>query len=643
MPGSADPVADPTDSATHLVLGVMGHVDHGKTALVRALTGIETDRLPEERRRGISIALGFAHLDLPEAQVHLIDMPGHERFVRTLISGAAGVDAVLLVVAANEGIKPQTVEHLEIAALLGLAQVVIAVSKSDLVEPSQIAASADNAAALARGLGLRVAGPVPVSAVTGLGLDTLRSEIAALVPRITRRPDFMAPYLPIDRVFSVAGHGTVVTGTLRGGTLNVGQTLVVPPNGLAIQVRGLQVRGKPASTIAPGNRAAVNLRGADPASLRPGCVLSGPGLLRGAAWLSVALLAAPSAPDLASGMRLRLRLLVGTQETEARLRLLDRDMLRAGESGWAQLHCIEKVAVPVREHVILRQFSPAITVAGGRILDAGARRLRRHDVAALERLARLSQLGPDDIVMAEVEAAGVAGVTFDRLLEVSGLGISPLEDLLRGSSTLIRHGATVVTRAALLRVTARIELVLSAACGARRQPLGRLRAAVPGVSGPVLDGAIARLKAAGKLREAGGSMELVDAANDARLAADSAFAGAALAEAIRRGGLSPPDFVALAGDGRARRALADLLRTGTVVRTVDHVQKREILFHREAIDAARRLLRPLLVPPGLKVSDIGARLGISRKYSVPLLEYFDSVQFTRRIEDRRILRESREG
>ncbi|WP_174302129.1 GTP-binding protein, partial [Caulobacter sp. S45] len=228
-----------------LSLGVVGHVDHGKTALVRALTGMETDRLPEEQRRGISIALGFAHARFAEAEVDFIDMPGHERFVRTMISGATGIGAVLLVVAANEGVKPQTVEHLEIAGLLGLERVLPVIAKADLVAPDPAQACAGSVLDLARARGLRPEPPCIVSALTGQGLGALREGIGRLVEDAAVPPDDGFPWLPIDRTFSIAGRGTVVTGTLRRGSLGEADALALAPGGREVRVRGLQVHGAP--------------------------------------------------------------------------------------------------------------------------------------------------------------------------------------------------------------------------------------------------------------------------------------------------------------------------------------------------------------------------------------------------------------
>ena len=382
-------------------VGVIGHVDHGKTALVRALTGQDTDRLPEEKARGISIALGFAHLD--EA-LDLIDMPGHERFVRTMISGATGIDAVLLVVAANEGVQPQTVEHVEIAGLLGIARAIVAVSKCDLVSREEAELVGAEAMEL---LGRNGFKPLPsailTSAVSELGIADLRQALISIAERQHSRPALGPLWLPIDRTFTMAGHGTVVTGTLRGNVLAAGDALELLPKRRKVRVRALQVHGAPVASAAPGQRVAVNLRGIELGDVTRGMALVSPGALERSEWLTLSLRALAGAPPLKNGARLRA--LFGTQEAEARLRLLDRDVLEPGEAGFAQLRFAESVAIPAGEHVVLRRPSPAATVAGGLVLEPVTRRLKRRDGGLLHRLELLRDRSddPDGAVLTEVE------------------------------------------------------------------------------------------------------------------------------------------------------------------------------------------------------------------------------------------------
>lgn len=621
------------EAVTRLVLGVIGHVDHGKTALVRALTGMETDRLPEEKRRGISIALGFAHTVLETgAAVDLIDMPGHERFVRTMVSGATGIGAVLLVVAADEGIKPQTVEHVDIAALLGLRRAVIAVTKADLVDADTAAVVARQASGLVAAAGLVASAPVLTSAATGLGLAALRRAAAGALRDHPAPVDGGVPWLPIDRVFSVVGQGTVVTGTLRRGTLSTGDEIELTPPGLPVRVRGMQVHGANVTSAKPGQRVAVNLRGVEATEVPRGAALAGRGLLPASAWLSLEVHAAAGAAPLRDGAQLRL--LLGTTEAGARLRLLDRKELAPGEAALAQLHCLAPVAVPARERCILRVASPARTVAGGLILDPEATRLRRHDPGVLARLSALVGASSCEILAREVARAGHAGLPLGRLARLSGLSPARAAELLQTLPIILGRSRTAVMRPVFEALLADVPRCLAPYLdGLSREALGT---ASPGVGRMVLDDAISHLVGAGVLRQEGGFVRLRHPDTEqARVRQELNEAGR-LAELLRRAGLHPPDAESVAPDPSRRRLVERLVREGTVIRATDRVQKREVLFHRDAVEAAKRCLAPLLAQPlGLLVGEAGAALGVSRKFSVPLLEHLDAVQFTRRIGDRR--------
>jgi selenocysteine-specific elongation factor len=617
-----------------LVVGVIGHVDHGKTALVRALTGMETDRLAEEKRRGISIALGFAHLTVPEpagnVTIDLIDMPGHERFIRTMVSGATGIDAALLVVAANEGIKPQTVEHLDIAALLGQRRVIVAISKTDLVAPDAAEAVGRAAAQFVRGVGLTVSATVLTCAQTGAGLDGLRSALAEAVPDARGEDGFA--YLPVDRAFSVPGHGTVVTGTLRRGSLAVSDAMTILPQGRLVRLRGLQVHGSRVASALPGQRVAANLRDVSPDEIARGAALAPPGLLAPSEWLTVRLRAVDSAPPIPTGARLLL--LFGTQEVEARLRLLDCDELPPGGVAFAQLRCAMPACVPARERFILRRASPARTVAGGSVIDPAATRLRRHAPAVLARLAALADAAAGEIVHREMTEAGAAGVSLARLAGIAGLSEArAAEEVLRAKGVLGR-GRMAVAHAEYDRILAAIPRAL----GADETPLDHLAASLPWAGREVLEDAVADLLRRGTILRAAGGLRRAAPQRDRDRAEQEATRAAQIADALRRGFLTPPDPAALAPDPPTRRLVERLVREGVVVRATDRVQKRDILFHHDAIEAAKRRLAPLLAgQDGMLVGEAGAALGISRKYCVPLLEYFDAIRFTRRVADRRVL------
>ncbi len=615
---------------TRLVAGVVGHVDHGKTALVRALTGMDTDRLEEEKRRGISIALGFAHFTAGDTCIDLIDMPGHERFVRTMVAGATGIDAVLVVVAANEGIKPQTREHLDICALLGLTCAVVAISKCDTAAAEEARAAT---LSLCRALGIDVLAVVETSALTGLGVLALRDALAAAALERAPATDGFA-YLPIDRVFSIAGHGTVVTGTLRKHALAITDEIAIVPGDRPVRLRGLQIHGARVSVAQPGQRVAANLRDIEPAELAPGAALTTRGLLPNSRWLTVEVRAVEGVPPLATGVSAKL--LFGTEEVQARLRLLDRDQLAAGERALAQLHCTAPVAVPAREHFVLRRASPPLTVAGGRIIDPAAMRQRRHTPAAVAHLAALANADPPAILALQLEAAGTAGVPLGRLSRLAGLSHARTAELLQRLPCVLGRSRVAILRPAYERILAAIPATLAPAEDGI--PADKMQALLPWAGAAVLDDALAELASRGTILRVGGTIRLPTPQRDRDRAAQEAAAAAHIAEALRRAGLSPPDPSRVAGGPAGKRLLDRLVRDGVAVRALDAVQKRELVFHAEAIETAKRRLAPLLAtPPGLLVGEAGAALGISRKYCVPLLEHLDAIRFTRRIADRRVL------
>ena len=633
---AADTPARPVLAAAgaNRVVGVIGHVDHGKTALVRALTGMETDRLEEEKRRGISIALGFAHLACPGgASVDLVDMPGHERFVRTMIAGATGIDAVLLVVAADGGVQPQTVEHVEIASLLGITDAVLAVTRADRADAPLIAASTAAARALldANNLALRAAHVV--SAVTGDGIAALADALAALPaagPRNGADDDGWC-FLPVDRAFTIAGAGTVVTGTLRRGPVRDGDELtLLAPGTLAadaprpLRVRSVQTHGTRVARGAPGTRTALNLRGIEPDRLPRGTVLATPDILLPARRLAVSLRATASAPALATGARLLL--LAGTDEVEVRLRLLDRDTLQPGARGFAELVARRAVALPARERFVLRLASPAATVAGGAVLETGESRLKRHHPPTLARLAARDGATPRAIVADALARAGASGTTLAVLGRSAGLAPARAASLLDPTAVIARRGGAVIARAHWDTLLRRLPSLV--AHGTRPDT----------VAAPLLEEAIAHLVRQGSLARDGSRLLVPDAARDAAKRDTEDTVARALAAILRKAGLAPPPVTDIAPDPPTRRVLDRLVRAGVLVLASDRVQKRDWAFHADAIaDATARLGEALgHASGGLLVGEIGALLGVTRRHAVPLLEHLDATGVTRRIGDRRV-------
>lgn len=623
-----------------LLVGVIGHVDHGKTALVRALTGIETDRLKEEQARGVSIVPGFALLSSDQGEIDLIDLPGHERFVRAMVSGATGMRAVLLAVDAQEGIKPQTVEHLEIARLIGARRGVLALTKADLASPEAIAARSAEITAAASRAGIEAGPVIATSTITGAGLPELATALSALLVEAEPATDDGFPYLPVDRVFSRPGFGTVVTGTLRRGPLAVGDNVEIVPGGRTATVRGLQIHGRPVERAEPGRRTAVALRGVGLDEIARGQALSLQGLLAPSQWIDVAITAAASAKAALAGGT-GCRLLVGTTEVEARLRLLDRDALEPGASTQAQLHLADPVSVPAREPFVLRLDSPAATVAGGRVIDPASRRRRRNDPRVMADLAALATGRPAEVIAVRLGQAGAAGASLTELARLAGVAPDRARALLLASGArevgerIIGAGAFDALRTGALAALSQHHRDNPMEHGIAIERLSRSLSLTEALTGTVLRA----LAASGAIIQAGNLWRRADfdpARNENEVARR-------LEQLFRRAGLNPPDESDAVGrDVRRREALTYLVGAGTVIRAVDRVQRRAVLFHREAVAGARTRLAEAFpnattAESGFLAREAGATLGISRKFSIPLLEHLDAVGFTRRAGDRRVI------
>ncbi|MGG5811257.1 selenocysteine-specific translation elongation factor [Falsiroseomonas sp. CW058] len=614
----------------HALVGVLGHVDHGKTALVRALTGTETDRLPEERARGISIVLGFARLLAPcGAELDLVDVPGHERFVRAMVAGATAMGGALLAVDAAEGVRAQTVEHAEIAAILGIRRGVVAVTRSDRAAPESAARAAEEARALARRLGLGDWPVVVTSALTGQGLAELAGLLGGLAG--PSGPASEGAWMPLDRAFSHPGAGTVVTGALRRGVLRIGEEVEILPGRRPARIRGLQIHGRAVEAAGAGRRVAVALRGTERGAVAAGDALATPGLLAAATRLDVrvALLASVPRP-LQRGEALRL--LLGTAEVGARLHLLDRDAVAPGETAVAQLRLDAPVATPVREPFVLRLPSPARTVGGGVVLDPDPPRRRMRDAPLLSAMAGADAPGAAALRLRD---AGMVGLPAAVLARLAGSAVA-LEEGVRLAGGLVLHrDAAAAAEGALLEAVEAAQRSDPTGAG---PDLGALRHALP--PGAPLEGLAARLVAARALLLEGGRLRRrgLDAA---ALLSDADRAVLAEVEgAFRAGLLAPPDAEAVVGRCRRRAAaLHHLLRAGVLVRAPDAVQKREVVFHRDALDLARRAIRVHFAarPDGFAAGECGRLLGISRRYAIPLLERLDAERFTRRKGDRRHL------
>lgn len=627
-----------------ITVGVAGHVDHGKTALVHALTGQQTDRLAEEQARGMSIVLGFAHLSLPEGEIDLIDVPGHEKFVHTMIAGAAGTEAVLLVVGANERIQPQTEEHVALAGLLGVLKGLVVVTKSDLVPdgPERARAEQEIRTGLA-GTFLADAPLVWASSVTGEGLDRVKQSLRALL--LDAAPLLEASFccLPIDRAFSMTGYGTVVTGTLRRGGLHVGQSVQVWPQGARAEVRGLEVHGLPVKHVPPGRRVAVNLRGTKKEDAARGGLLATPDTLAPSRLLDAFVTLLPTAPrPLKNGQTVRLYW--GTSETDARAHCLDADEIVPGRSGFVQWRLSAAAVAPPREPYVVRALSPAQTLGGGLLLDTNPARHRRFDPAVLEHLEMLHRGSLPQRAETLLRAAGPGGLLTRALAASLAVPLPVLEEALTAlpspvgcSGGLLLHQDVLE---ALSAETLRQVSAFHAAHPTREGlPVATLRQMLPPALKPT---ALARLledlARAGRVQWRDGTVR------DAHwTAGDGLDIGARavmqeMERAFRDGGLQPPRPEDAVGTDKQRRTLFHyLLQQQVLVEAVDKTNNRTLFFHRDALAQAQRLLEAgLACGAALSVSQLNGVLGTSRKFSIPLLEHFDRQGTIRREGDLRV-------
>jgi selenocysteine-specific elongation factor len=613
------------------VIGTAGHIDHGKSTLVRRLTGIDPDRLDEEKRRGMTIDLGFAWLTLPSGiEVSIVDVPGHERFVKNMLAGAGGVDVALLVIAADEGVMPQTREHLDILDLLAVDAGVVALSKIDLVDDEWVEMVAGDIDELLNDTSLAGSPIVPVSSPSGRGIADLLDALERVVAVRPDRTDRANPFLPIDRVFTVAGFGTVVTGTLHDGGLQAGQEVEIVPRRRRARVRGLQSHRSNVTRVEPGSRVAANLAGVSHDEIERGDVVALPGRLEAVRRFDARLRVVPgAAAPVIHGMGVTVH--VGAAERAAKLTVLGQERLDPGEEGWVQLRCGEPVAAVRGQRFIVRLPAPARTVAGGEIVDIRPAH-RRFDTAALARLRSLREGSPGDAVLAAV--TGRRGRRLDEIVAATGLQrevVSAIVAELALKGKLVPAGDVYLSMSAWSDIRERATRALSAYHAANpmrrgmpreqlRSVLGRKPAEWPEV--------LRRLVADSIAREEGAVV-----ASPTHVAGLERRRGEAdrLLAVLRANPFSPPSGHDLLESTDA--ALIEALREGgEIVRVADG-----LYFARGAYDdAVRTIVELVRSEGGVTVSAVRDAVGTSRKYALALLEHLDSERVTRRVGDVRV-------
>jgi selenocysteine-specific elongation factor len=631
-----------------LILGTAGHIDHGKTTLVRALTGIDTDRLPEEKARGITIELGFAPLELaPGLSVGVIDVPGHEGLVRTMVSGATGIDLVLLVVAADEGAMPQTREHLAIVDLLGIEAGVVALTKCDVAEPEVADLAEAEVRELIAGSSLAKAEVLRVSASTGEGVEALRAALArAATSAAARTPRSGPARLWVDRCFESRGFGAVVTGTLIGAPLAVGDAVELFPGGASARVRGLQSFGASVPALAPGARCAVNLQGVALAALARGMLVAAPGTLAPSAVFDASLRWLASAQP-AGPKPVACELLVGTAAVRAHLAPIGEGALTPGARGFARIHLdAGALALLPGDRFVVRGFASGATLGGGTILDVAPPQRRRSDPQLARGLALLAEGDASAGVALRVTRSGLSGVSREALLRQTGLPRAELERALArasegGGLVALGDGAWASREA-----VAQAEQACQAALAAFHQanpikpgmPKGTLRAALPeNAASALFELALERLAARGEIAREG---EWVRAASFApTLAPREQVLAARLCESARRAGLAPRtlrewESELAAPEPMLREVLAHLEREGALVRAPG-----ELWFDASTVAALRaRLVAHLEAHGEIGTAAYKDLIGTTRKFAVPLMELFDSEHLTVRRGELRVLK-----
>jgi selenocysteine-specific elongation factor len=636
----------------NLVVGTAGHIDHGKSSLVRALTGIDPDRLKEEKARGITIELGFAHTAIGDTRVAFVDVPGHEKFVRTMLAGVGGIDCVLLIVASDESVMPQTREHFDICRLLRVSRGVVVLTKSDLTDADTRLLVREDVAALVKGSFLERAPVIEVSATTGDGLDQLRDAIAAEAAHAAQRPVSGAARLPIDRAFSMKGFGTVVTGTLVSGTVKVDDELVIEPGGVELKVRGVQVHGRPAEQAVAGQRAAINLGGVDLGDVSRGETLMSRGTLSVTRRVDAEIDLLPSAKPLKHGARVRVH--NGTAEVLGRVSIAGQaNEIAAGESALVRLRLEQPAVVTRGDRFIIRVYSPPFTVGGGIVIDPAPTRpgIRSEDGRASLALLRQGyggQAAPKaetDAIVSMIAASGLAGIAASTLVSRAGIMPGRTADTMRElfAAGVVTSGDRLVMRASIDEAERDLLALVAAAHKAnamsdglpREEARSRLFARVaPAVFETVVENLKARKALVGAERLALPTHKAAVAGADDRVRG-------AIIEAYRAGGLKAPEAATVEAQAKAPAAIVEKL-TALLLREKVLVRLGTVIFHAEALEALKQEVRRMkdTAPGGRATVDVAAfkdRYGLSRKFAIPLLEYLDRERVTRRTGDVRLV------
>ena len=633
------------DTIKHVIVGTAGHIDHGKSSLVEALTGTNPDRLEEEKRRGITLDLGFAFLELAGVRLGLVDVPGHERFVRNMLAGAGGIDLVLLVISADEGIKPQTREHFEICSLLGIRRGIIAITKSELVDADTLGLVRLEIEEFVRGSFLDGAPIVPVSARSGAGLDELKHVLRRAAQQVAAKDATQNFRLPIDRSFAMKGFGTVVTGTLISGAVKLEDEVELYPAKKRLRVRGLHSAGKQLERAAAGQRTAVNLAGVEHEEITRGMVLAPAGLFEATQRVDARVTLLGSAPPLTN--RARVHFHQGTAEAIAQVILLnDGSQLKAGGSAFSQLRLDKPLLLLPGDRFILRRYSPVVTIGGGTVLDARAPRHKSKDAAVGPFLGVLEHGTREEILGALVDGAP-RGMTLPEIVSRTGWIESETraaaERLVTAKRMWILGSAPIVVASARA-VTACAAAIRQAVEAFHRAnpllpgiPKQELRARAGRARAEMFEAALNDLVAARTLVVTGDVVS--QSGREIALSAEESRAKELIEREFESAGLTVPDFASVLAKlpvdaARAQKILQILLREKVLVKISS-----ELVFHRDTLQRLREMLVKHRKERGarLPVTVFKELTGVTRKYAIPLLEHLDREQVTRRAGDERVI------
>ncbi|NWG12909.1 MAG: selenocysteine-specific translation elongation factor, partial [Acidobacteria bacterium] len=615
----------------HIIIGTAGHIDHGKSALVRALTGTDPDRLKEEKLRGITIDLGFAHLDLGTVSAGIVDVPGHERFVRNMLAGVGGIDIVLLVVAADESIMPQTREHFDICRLLGIRNGIAVITKVDLVETELIELVCEDIRETVRGTFMEGAPILSVSSSTGEGIEELKCAIREMAMKVPSRPADRLLRLPVDRAFSMRGFGTVVTGTLTSGELRKDQDIELIPGETVARVRGIQVHGQPAQVAVAGQRTAVNLQGLDLAQVARGHVITAPGLFRATQLLDVRLNLLPGAQPLRHLVKVRFH--EGTSEVLARVALLGKEILEPGETAFAQMRLDSPVFSLHGDAFIIRRFSPPVTIGGGKVLHPSPTKHRSTDSRIQEALAVLDGGSFPEKIAVFLESHPRRALDLRELN--SYLGLTP--------ATIREHVERVTRSSAAVLVPAPVPILVEPRLFSRLEEatlelVSRFHADNPllkGISREELRTRVFRdlpvevfrycLERLAETRRISLQDQMVALhGRGVELSEESLRLRDRLEAVFRKSGYQPPLLGEVIGSSDAnpeetRRVLFWMIREKILVKVSE-----DLVYHREVLEEIKSRIRSGLAP-GSKfgVAEFKQLFDLTRKYAIPLLEYLD--------------------